>query len=155
VIWICRSWVLNLREGFGRIGRLVARVVLQRDDVELVAVNDPFITTEYMVRFFFSSILVRIWIWVNSFIWIFVNIHDGVCCLSYRSENLLCCILLLCWFSVNSFWLIVYMVSICCRHTCLSMTVFTVSGSTMSLRWRMTKLFSSVRSQSLFSASGT
>ncbi|KAF3507781.1 hypothetical protein F2Q69_00002965 [Brassica cretica] len=37
--------------GFGRIGRLVARVVLQRDDVELVAVNDPFITTEYMVRF--------------------------------------------------------------------------------------------------------
>ena len=38
--------------GFGRIGRLVARVVLQRDDVELVAVNDPFITTEYMVQLF-------------------------------------------------------------------------------------------------------
>lgn len=37
-------------EGFGRIGRLVARVALQRDDVELVAVNDPFITTDYMVR---------------------------------------------------------------------------------------------------------
>lgn len=36
-------------EGFGRIGRLVARVALQRDDVELVAVNDPFITTDYMV----------------------------------------------------------------------------------------------------------
>ncbi|RZC70074.1 hypothetical protein C5167_035089 [Papaver somniferum] len=35
--------------GFGRIGRLVARVALQRDDVELVAVNDPFITTDYMV----------------------------------------------------------------------------------------------------------
>ncbi|XP_042389287.1 glyceraldehyde-3-phosphate dehydrogenase 2, cytosolic-like isoform X2 [Zingiber officinale] len=34
--------------GFGRIGRLVARVTLQRDDVELVAVNDPFITTDYM-----------------------------------------------------------------------------------------------------------
>ncbi|PWA96398.1 glyceraldehyde-3-phosphate dehydrogenase C2 [Artemisia annua] len=34
--------------GFGRIGRLVARVALQRDDVELVAVNDPFITTDYM-----------------------------------------------------------------------------------------------------------
>jgi glyceraldehyde-3-phosphate dehydrogenase/erythrose-4-phosphate dehydrogenase len=53
--------------GFGRIGRLVARVVLQRDDVELVAVNDPFITTEYMVsvpslvltviRSWFASIL--------------------------------------------------------------------------------------------------
>lgn len=36
--------------GFGRIGRLVARVALQRDDVELVAVNDPFITTDYMVH---------------------------------------------------------------------------------------------------------
>lgn len=35
--------------GFGRIGRLVARVALQSEDVELVAVNDPFITTEYMV----------------------------------------------------------------------------------------------------------
>lgn len=40
-------WLSN--EGFGRIGRLVARVALQRDDVELVAVNDPFITTDYMV----------------------------------------------------------------------------------------------------------
>lgn len=36
--------------GFGRIGRLVARVILQRNDVELVAVNDPFITTDYMVK---------------------------------------------------------------------------------------------------------
>nr|GEW70364.1 glyceraldehyde-3-phosphate dehydrogenase [Tanacetum cinerariifolium] len=35
-------------QGFGRIGRLVARVALQRDDVELVAVNDPFITVDYM-----------------------------------------------------------------------------------------------------------
>ncbi|KAM7268939.1 hypothetical protein ACFE04_011105 [Oxalis oulophora] len=38
--------------GFGRIGRLVARVALQRDDVELVAINDPFITTEYMTYMF-------------------------------------------------------------------------------------------------------
>ncbi|CAK8533161.1 unnamed protein product [Lathyrus sativus] len=38
--------------GFGRIGRLVARVVLERDDVELVAVNDPFITTDYMTYMF-------------------------------------------------------------------------------------------------------
>ena len=36
--------------GFGRIGRLVARVILQSEDVELVAVNDPFITTDYMVK---------------------------------------------------------------------------------------------------------
>lgn len=38
--------------GFGRIGRLVARVALHSDDVELVAVNDPFITTEYMTYMF-------------------------------------------------------------------------------------------------------
>jgi glyceraldehyde 3-phosphate dehydrogenase len=35
--------------GFGRIGRLVARVALESEDVELVAVNDPFISTDYMV----------------------------------------------------------------------------------------------------------
>ncbi|KAL8043770.1 hypothetical protein ABFX02_08G006600 [Erythranthe guttata] len=34
--------------GFGRIGRLVARVALQNDDVELVAVNDPLFTADYM-----------------------------------------------------------------------------------------------------------
>jgi glyceraldehyde 3-phosphate dehydrogenase len=39
----------SVASGFGRIGRLVARVALQSDDVELVAVNDPFITTDYMV----------------------------------------------------------------------------------------------------------
>ncbi|OMO73581.1 Glyceraldehyde-3-phosphate dehydrogenase, type I [Corchorus capsularis] len=38
--------------GFGRIGRLVARVALQCEDVELVAVNDPFITTDYMTYMF-------------------------------------------------------------------------------------------------------
>ncbi|KAI5664935.1 hypothetical protein M9H77_24258 [Catharanthus roseus] len=38
--------------GFGRIGRLVARVALQRDDIELVAVNDPFISVDYMSYMF-------------------------------------------------------------------------------------------------------
>lgn len=33
--------------GFGRIGRLVMRATLERDDIEVVAVNDPFITAEY------------------------------------------------------------------------------------------------------------
>ena len=33
--------------GFGRIGRLVARACAKRDDVEVVAVNDPFIDLEY------------------------------------------------------------------------------------------------------------
>ncbi|CAL5406971.1 unnamed protein product [Camellia sinensis] len=39
----------RLIAGFRRIGRLVARVALQSDDVELVTVNDPFITTDYMI----------------------------------------------------------------------------------------------------------
>jgi len=34
--------------GFGRIGRLVMRVCLARDDIEVVAVNDPFINPKYM-----------------------------------------------------------------------------------------------------------
>ncbi|KAK6931879.1 Glyceraldehyde 3-phosphate dehydrogenase, NAD(P) binding domain [Dillenia turbinata] len=38
--------------GFGRIGRLVARVALQSPDIELVAVNDPFISTDYMAYMF-------------------------------------------------------------------------------------------------------
>ncbi len=33
--------------GFGRIGRLVARVCAEREDVKVVAVNDPFIDLEY------------------------------------------------------------------------------------------------------------
>ena len=33
--------------GFGRIGRLVLRASLQREDMEVVAINDPFIDAEY------------------------------------------------------------------------------------------------------------
>ncbi len=33
--------------GFGRIGRLALRVIANRDDVEVVAINDPFLTLEY------------------------------------------------------------------------------------------------------------
>jgi len=35
--------------GFGRIGRLVFRSSFDRDDIEVVAVNDPFINLDYMV----------------------------------------------------------------------------------------------------------
>ena len=34
--------------GFGRIGRLVARAARNRDDIELVGINDPFMSTDYM-----------------------------------------------------------------------------------------------------------
>ena len=38
--------------GFGRIGRLVMRASLVRDDIEVVAVNDPFVTADYMAYMF-------------------------------------------------------------------------------------------------------
>ena len=33
--------------GFGRIGRLILRASVNRDDVEVVAINDPFLTPDY------------------------------------------------------------------------------------------------------------
>ena len=36
--------------GFGRIGRLVFRAAMANPNVEVVAVNDPFMDLEYMVR---------------------------------------------------------------------------------------------------------
>lgn len=38
--------------GFGRIGRLVLRAAIEKDSVEVVAVNDPFIDIDYMVYMF-------------------------------------------------------------------------------------------------------
>jgi len=38
--------------GFGRIGRLVLRAAVEKDTVQVVAVNDPFIDVEYMVYMF-------------------------------------------------------------------------------------------------------
>lgn len=35
--------------GFGRIGRLFFRAALEREDVNIVAVNDPFIDVDYMI----------------------------------------------------------------------------------------------------------
>lgn len=37
--------------GFGRIGRLILRVVSQRDDMEVVGINDPFISPDYAEYF--------------------------------------------------------------------------------------------------------
>jgi len=38
--------------GFGRIGRLLARIASKDDDVELVAINDPFMDAEYAAYLF-------------------------------------------------------------------------------------------------------
>ena len=35
--------------GFGRIGRLVLRASLEKQECKVVAINDPFIDVEYMV----------------------------------------------------------------------------------------------------------
>ena len=36
--------------GFGRIGRLALRAAVEKDTVQVVAVNDPFIDLDYMVN---------------------------------------------------------------------------------------------------------
>lgn len=38
--------------GFGRIGRLMLRDAIKRDDIEVVAINDPFLTPEYAAYLF-------------------------------------------------------------------------------------------------------
>ncbi|KAK7335007.1 hypothetical protein VNO80_26776 [Phaseolus coccineus] len=38
--------------GFGRIGRLVLRVATSRDDIDVVAINDPFVDAKYMAYMF-------------------------------------------------------------------------------------------------------
>jgi len=38
--------------GFGRIGRLVTRAACKKEGVQVVAINDPFITLDYMVYMF-------------------------------------------------------------------------------------------------------
>lgn len=41
--------ISHVLAGFGRIGRLVLRIASSRDDIDVVAVNDPFIDAKYMV----------------------------------------------------------------------------------------------------------
>jgi len=38
--------------GFGRIGRLVCRAALNYPEIEIVAINDPFMDTHYMAYMF-------------------------------------------------------------------------------------------------------
>merc|ERR1711990_1055755 len=38
--------------GFGRIGRLVCRAAFEHDEIDVVAINNPFIDLEYMVYMF-------------------------------------------------------------------------------------------------------
>ena len=38
--------------GFGRIGRLILRASANREDVEIVGINDPFLTPDYACYLF-------------------------------------------------------------------------------------------------------
>ncbi|KAI8533321.1 hypothetical protein RHMOL_Rhmol10G0000300 [Rhododendron molle] len=45
MIWLGRHYrgISHVLAGFGRIGRLVLRIASSRDDIDVVAVNDPFV----------------------------------------------------------------------------------------------------------------
>lgn len=110
------------------------------DDIELVALNDPFITTKHMVCFF---PLTWFQYWIGSFHymtqfrgydrfgfgkpinWLFWLIAED---LSLESE-----------FEQRNWLLFVFD---CCRLICSSMIVFTVKGNTMNSRLRMRRPFS-------------
>ena len=49
---------LRFHRRFGRIGRLVMRASQEHEEVQVVAVNDPFIDLEYMVNDIFLLLLV-------------------------------------------------------------------------------------------------
>ena len=46
--------------GFGRIGRLVLRASLTRDDIQVVAINDPAISVDYMVYMMKQAIMKKV-----------------------------------------------------------------------------------------------
>lgn len=126
-----------LKLGFGRIGRLVARVALQREDIELVAINDPFITGDYMVFFFFLFIknfhvfFFFEWSWSWKYIW---------------SEFLAVRLVNQVWVLLFCFWWN--------RFTCSTMTLCTVAGSITMWSLGTQTPFSLVTSPSLFLQSG-
>ncbi|CAI8506677.1 unnamed protein product [Hanseniaspora opuntiae] len=49
---MCADKIRVSINGFGRIGRIVARIALTRPNIELVGVNDPFITADYAAYMF-------------------------------------------------------------------------------------------------------
>lgn len=60
---VCAARVVCVRvcAGFGRIGRLVMRATLLRPDIEVVAINDPFIDSEYMAYMFKYDSVHKTW----------------------------------------------------------------------------------------------
>jgi lactate dehydrogenase-like 2-hydroxyacid dehydrogenase len=51
---LCRSINVGIN-GFGRIGRLVLRAARLKEQINIVAINDPFIPVDYMKYMFYVS----------------------------------------------------------------------------------------------------
>jgi hypothetical protein len=64
-LWVSLTRQCAILPGFGRIGRLVLRICLQHDDIEVVAVNDPFIDSKYMVSI--SAFHYVLFSWCSSY----------------------------------------------------------------------------------------
>ncbi len=55
IISKCRAIKVGIN-GFGRIGRLVVRAARLNPQIQIVAINDPFIPADYMKYMFYVSI---------------------------------------------------------------------------------------------------
>jgi glyceraldehyde 3-phosphate dehydrogenase len=54
VVLVARSIKVGIN-GFGRIGRLVMRAARLKKEIQIVAINDPFIPVDYMKYMFYVS----------------------------------------------------------------------------------------------------
>ena len=79
--------------GFGRIGRLVLRAALEKPNIEIVAINDPFIPVgklifSCIIKYYLSYILALCVIYVD-FLYNFLLLHQNVCLIIYRYITIL------------------------------------------------------------------
>ena len=59
ILWLYYSYRSTIKvgiNGFGRIGRLVLRAARNNPQIQIVAINDPFIPAEYMKYMFYVSV---------------------------------------------------------------------------------------------------
>lgn len=56
VFAVIRSTIKVGINGFGRIGRLVMRAAKNKQHIQIVAINDPFIPVDYMKYMFYVSL---------------------------------------------------------------------------------------------------
>ena len=72
-IYLYRSIKVGIN-GFGRIGRLVLRAARMKKDIQIVAINDPFIPVDYMkYMFYVRKIIVCLFFRIETKISIFLS----------------------------------------------------------------------------------